>query len=93
MTEKGLQDYLKKVALKHSVLFFKVVAVSVVGFPDVLLIHKGKTCFVELKSPKGTGKLSPRQLNLISILMYEGMNVKVIQSKEEVDALILRFTK
>ena len=92
-TEANLQAYLKKQAHNNSVLFFKLTAVGQVGFPDVMLAYKGRAWFVELKSPTGNGKLSPRQLHMISVLKYEGLTVEVAQSKDECDSIISRMVK
>ena len=44
--------------------------------------------FVELKSPSGKGRLSALQLLEIAKLRDAGASVHVIESKEQVDAII-----
>ena len=73
-------------------LFFKMTAVSQVGFPDCLLCFHGRSVFVELKSPSGRGRVSPRQQAMIDKLKAAGEEVYVYSSKEECLALIKRIT-
>ena len=87
-TEKQLQDYMKKEANKHHVGFYKLECVGQTGFPDVMLVYKGYVVFVELKSPAGTGRISPRQELMIDRLRYQGVPVYVCDNKELADEII-----
>ena len=88
MTEKGLQQYLRKEALKVGATFDKLESRSRQGFPDCLLIAGGWCWFVELKSPSGAGVLSTNQVRVIADLKAHGANVRVISQVYEVNALI-----
>ena len=56
------------------------------GVPDrIVLLPNGRVIFVELKSPRG--KLSAIQVRVIERLRNLGFDVRVIDSKEGVDAL------
>ena len=60
---------LQKKCINHckalNILAYKVEAASQRGFPDLLLVFPhGHVTFCELKSPKGTGKLSPWQIRV-----------------------------
>jgi hypothetical protein len=56
------------------------------GVPDrIVLFPNGRIVFVELKSPRG--KLSAIQVRVIERLRNLGFEVRVIDSKEGVDAL------
>ena len=87
-TERALQEYLKRTAKKHRVSFFKMECVGRSGFPDVMLAYAGRCVFIELKSPAGTGRVSPRQKLMIEELTNQGMTVYVSDSKEEIDTII-----
>ena len=88
MEEKDLQNYFKKQCKRHGIYYRKVAAVSVRGFPDCFLLKGGIVYLVELKSPKGTGKLSPHQKREAELLTTEGANYFVAASKKEVDQII-----
>jgi hypothetical protein len=87
-TERTLQEYLKRKAKTAAISFFKLESVGRTGFPDVMLAHKGQAVFVELKSPKGTGVLSPRQKLIINELRAQGLTCHVINTKEAVENII-----
>lgn len=87
-TEKGLQTYLKREALKIGASFDKLESRTRRGFPDCLIIYKGRCVFVELKSPAGTGQLTPLQKHVIDDLSSHGARVFVLNSADLVDDLI-----
>lgn len=91
-TEKDLQNYLRKECIKRGVLYYKVQAVSQRGFPDCFLAYDGKTLLVELKSPAGTGRLSPLQITNINKLVKQKVWVEVVASVKEVDDLLALLT-
>lgn len=90
-TEKQLQTYMKKVAIAHGCDFFKLQCVGQTGFPDVLLIFKGWSVFVELKSPSVRGRLSPRQVFVLKQLTNQGIENYVAKTQREVDLIISRL--
>lgn len=89
-TEKQLQVYCKKTAKKRGVLAYKTQFQNKRGCPDLLLVFPGNglTAWVELKTPAGTGALSPLQEREIRILQEQGALVYVISQPEEFDAIL-----
>jgi len=87
-SEKDLQNHLFRLADAHKIYCRKVVAVARVGFPDILLAHKGQTVLVELKSPTGKGRLSKMQEREIARLTEAGVHVEIISAFEDADTLI-----
>ncbi len=88
MSEAALQRYLFKQAKLHSVYHRKTMAVGRVGFPDCLLASDVKAVYVELKSPSGDGRLSVMQEREIKRMKGAGLDVRVIDTREQVDAII-----
>lgn len=82
MNEYALQRKLKKLAEDAGVLFYKMEAKGKRGFPDVLLLANGRSVYIELKSPKGTGKLSALQTRRIEEMKAAGADVRVIDNLE-----------
>ena len=91
LTESGLQNYLKRAAKSSGVLYFKLLAVGRTGWPDVFLIKGGRIILVELKSPRGHGRLSARQIYLHKLLTDAGAELYVIDSKKDADTIIGKF--
>ena len=87
-TEKDLQKYLRKEALRHGMTFDKVESRSRKGFPDCLLVLGGFVAFIELKSPAGTGVLSASQERVITDLRNHSARVWVVDSKAQADTAI-----
>ena len=87
-TERALQRYLKDQCTKLGVLFHKLESRTARGFPDVFMVYDGRVILVELKSPRGTGKLSKLQARCINNLRLQGLIVVVAASKAEVDKAI-----
>lgn len=88
MSEKALEQYLVRHAAKNGYLCFKWVSPSQRGVPDrILIAPSGGITFIELKNPDGHGKLSPLQVVTIEKLIAHQCDVRVISSKEGVDAL------
>ena len=76
-----MQDYLKKICKECGVFFTKLESKSARGFPDVMLAKNGKIVFVELKTPKKTGRLHGLQVKTIAQLTDAGVDVRVVDSK------------
>jgi hypothetical protein len=87
-TEKQLQNYIKTTAKRNGIGFYKLECAGQTGFPDVLLAYNGHSLYVELKSPAGTGRLSPRQGIMLAKLTSQGLETYVIDNKQDADALI-----
>ena len=90
-TEKDLQQFIKKLCRKNSIGYFKIHCEGQTGFPDLLLVYKGHTVFIEVKSPKGTGRISARQIILIDDLRAKGQEVYVIDTEEKAGFIIEDF--
>jgi hypothetical protein len=90
-SEKNLQDYLIKKCGFNGIYARKMQAVGHTGFPDVLLAIYGAAVFVELKSPTGRGRLSLKQEREIERMTKAGLAVLVLNSKEQVDDLIIKI--
>ena len=94
MTESGLQKFLMREAKKLNLLAYKMVCVGKRGFPDVLVVGPdGEYHFIELKSPRGTGSLSPQQVNTIFELQKQGASVYVLKRKDQVTALLTAIAR
>jgi hypothetical protein len=87
MVEKDLHRYVKKKCKELQILFYKLQCQGKRGFPDLLLLKNGRGVFVELKSPKGTGRLSELQKREIARLRSEGVQVEIIKSTSEADSI------
>ena len=88
MNEEQLDKYLSRSCKTYGVYCRKLVAVGQTGFPDRLLVMYGQAVFVELKSPTGKGVLSAKQKLEIGKMSAYGLDVRVIDSTVQVDALI-----
>ena len=90
-TEKQLEAfYTKEVkALPYEVVDIKIMRANVRGVPDRLAVgtFPGGFCFIEFKSPKGTGRLSLHQISFHKLLRAVGAEVYVVASKDDVLAL------
>lgn len=91
-TEKNLQEYIKKMLQVNGFLVYKVSGTAHRGIPDLMCIsHRGDVFFIEVKSPRKTGRLSPLQKLLIHQWRARGVVVYVIDDKESVKGVIERF--
>jgi len=86
MLERHLEQYLVFSARAVGALALKWVSPSMAGVPDrIVIIPGGRVVFVELKAPGK--KPSPLQLRTIERLRAVGAEVRVIDSKENINAL------
>ena len=88
VTEKVFQKSVISRAKKMGCFVAKMEAVGQAGFPDLLIISQGKSLYLELKSPKGTGKLSALQEIMHEEIRAAGGWVEVAQDMETVDRLL-----
>lgn len=91
--EKNLQGYFRKQAKCSGVLWYKMKAEGVNGFPDVMLVCRGRIIFVELKNPNGRGVLHPAQLLRHAELARHGADVRTLKTKDEIDEIIIEITR
>ena len=59
------------------------------GFPDIIILYKGKTLFIELKSQ--TGVLSKVQKLLFKDFQNTGFDVKIVRSLQEFQLIVNQF--
>jgi hypothetical protein len=87
-TEKTLQAYLISKSKQAGILADKLESKSRRGWPDVLLLYRGRACYVECKHPNGKGKLSKNQRAVIQDIKDHGGWVEVVESSKQADKLI-----
>lgn len=81
--EGTIENYLIKKATENNCLCYKFVSPGKRGVPDRIVIGKGKTIFVELKSE--TGSLRKQQEYRIQQMIEHGADVRVLNTKEKID--------
>lgn len=64
----------------------KMNPIGIAGLPDRMVLYKGKTWFIELKTPRG--KVSPVQESMHRRFKMYGHEVRIIRTKEEIIAFI-----
>ena len=89
-TEKDLQNYIMKECKKHNILCHKMESRTSRGWPDLLLIYKGRVVFVEVKSPAGTGRLSELQLSTMNDIFDHGGDALIVDSEHGASMLVER---
>jgi hypothetical protein len=82
-TEKALQGWMRNKLLEHDVVCYKFSSPGNAGVPDLLCLHKGRAFFIEVKSPKGTGRLTVLQLAQIKRIQFQGIEVYVVSNKQD----------
>ena len=86
MLERTVERHLVQKARDAGGLAIKWVAPSMSGVPDrIVFFPGGRIVFVELKAPGQ--KQTPIQVRVMEMLLALGAEVRVIDSKEAVDAL------
>jgi hypothetical protein len=93
ITEKSFQKSVILLAKRLGCFVAKMEAVGQAGFPDLLVIFNGKSLYLELKSPKGTGKLSALQIHMHEQLRKAGAWVEVAQDMKRVEELLKELTQ
>ena len=91
VTEKTFQKTVSAKARKLGIFVCKMEAVGQRGFPDLLLMYGGRSLYLELKSPKGTGKLSPLQERMQADMRAVGGWVEVAQDMDTIDSLLQKL--
>ena len=90
-SESSLQAKLVQLCNKAGILAYKMRSPSRRGVPDLLLMHAGYCIFIEVKSPNGTGRLSPLQVRTHEQLESFGMSVHVVSDAAAGERLINEF--
>lgn len=94
MTEAGLEIYLKREAALLDIECYKFVSPARRGVPDdILVAYPSLVFFVELKSPKGTGKTSKLQIRELRRLHALGCKTYIIDSTDAVDTVLLHLSR
>lgn len=78
--ESKTEAYLRTEVQKRGGLYYKFTSPGNVGVPDRIIVHDGKTIFVELKQEHGT--LSKLQELQIARLKKAGATVRVAYGRE-----------
>lgn len=87
MKEKEIESYLRNRTKAEGGKAYKWVSPGNTGVPDrIVLLPGGKIIFVELKAPGK--KPTPIQLRVHEQLRHLGFDVRVIDSKSGVDAMM-----
>lgn len=87
-TERDLQKYLSNRIRVLGGMCHKVESRSARGWPDLICIYNGRCIFVEVKSPSGTGVLSPLQKRCLEKLMVHKMEVALVDTVELADEVV-----
>ena len=89
--ESDVENYLAKLVKSQEGIYLKIPAVYMSGIPDrLVLLPKGRMCFVELKRPIG-GKRAELQKYWHEKLRGLGFNAEFVLSKDEADALMKKL--
>lgn len=91
ISEKDIEKYLTKKIKENGGLSLKWVSPGHKGVPDRIIIIKGETYLVEVKSPNG--KLTPIQNFMQAKIGLCGVKVYVLYSKKEVDIFVKEVNK
>lgn len=83
--EARIENYLKREAERRGAIVYKFTA-GVNGVPDRILIAAGHVVFVECKAPGQ--KPRPIQVHRIREMREHGADVRIIDTREGVDALM-----
>lgn len=86
--EKNLQSYFRGACDAAGILWRKIRFEGRRGCPDTLVAKNGKVMLVELKNPNRRGRLSKLQDRQITDLRAAGLDVRVVDSKEEIDVIV-----
>ena len=90
MSESTLQRYLIKKCKKLGGIAVKVDCKSIRGWPDITMVLPGREIrLVEVKSDTIKGVLSDPQIDRHAELAAIGIYVTVVETKEEVDRLLI----
>ena len=90
--ESDIEKYLAGLVRDARGIYLKIPAVYMSGIPDrLVLLPKGKMCFVELKRPIG-GKRAELQKYWHEKLKGLGYEAEFVQNKDEADALMEKLT-
>lgn len=92
MSEKHIEAKLKREVKQIGGLALKFVSPGTAGVPDrIVLLPRGKLCFVELKAPGR--KLRPLQLKRKKQLEQLGFKVYVIDSYKKIEQFIREVSR
>ena len=86
--EKDLHRHVMRQCKRAGVFCQKTESRSARGFPDLILAGGGRVVFIELKSPSGTGRLSPLQLRRHREMIAAGLDVRVVDDPGVADDII-----
>lgn len=87
MLERQLQRKILDWCARHGVLCWKFSAQEA-GVPDLICFHNGMVLLLELKSPRGTGRLSRLQELQIGRLLAQDIPTHVTKDLDDAIAFI-----
>lgn len=93
MTEGSLQRYFKSACTKEGILWRKIKFEGQRGCPDVMIAYGGRVVLVELKNPNKRGRLSALQARQIAKFKQVGIEVHVVDNKDQIDNVIREIVK
>ncbi|MBR8700255.1 hypothetical protein IX317_000623 [Fusobacterium sp. DD29] len=88
ISEKQIEDYLKKKVKDSGGLCIKWTSPGTAGVPDRIVILNKKVRFVELKAPDKRNNLSKLQKAVINKIRKCGVDVYILATYEEIDNFI-----
>ena len=92
-TERDLQNYIKRECRKGKIGYYKLNCEGQTGWPDLMLIKNGHSIHLEVKTPAGTGRLSPRQILMIDRMRNQGAEVYVVDSESKAQFIVSDLTQ
>lgn len=88
-TEAALLSHVKRLSKELNIGCYKINSPMKRGMPDLLMVDKCINYFLELKTPAGTGRLSPQQVYMIRELRDYGALVFVVSDFDCASCLLL----
>jgi len=88
-TEAALLREAKKLAKQLNIGCYRVQLIALRGMPDLLIVDRTLTYFLELKTPAGTGTVSPQQRVIIAELIDYGAVVYIVADFDLLACLML----
>ena len=94
MLERNIESALQRRVKQAGGISYKLVCPSHTGMPDRLIVFPtGRVSFAELKRPDGKGRLTARQKKEQEKLTALGCVVRVIETREQLEQMILEETE
>lgn len=92
VTESKLQEKVIKIFKRCGIFCDTVGSRGRRGFPDLVAVYDSRVVFIELKSPKGTGRVAPIQAHTHEIMRAHGATIYVIDSITDAEQVARELT-